>query len=91
MPTKDEIEDNLNEFFGTDIEWSRLNKEDMRKVADIATNPKDYYDFDAQEDRTFKALKAFLKSWQGPIVSRAREVYKKLKDIANKVEEFKEE
>lgn len=34
MPTKQEMEDELNEKLGFGIEWSKLNKDDLEKVVD---------------------------------------------------------
>lgn len=36
MPTKEQLEEELNETLGTDIEWSRLKKDDLQLLVDSA-------------------------------------------------------
>lgn len=36
MPTKEQLEEEMNEMLGTDYEWSRMKKDDLQHLHEIA-------------------------------------------------------
>lgn len=38
MPTKEEMEEELNEMLDSDIEWSNLNKEDLMNLLEMVND-----------------------------------------------------
>lgn len=81
MTTKKEFEEALNEALDTDIEWSRLKKEDLMEVATLFSHPEvlfDQLEYKSEADKPVNKLLSLGEKWYegspGPVASTLREL-----------------
>lgn len=77
MPTKKQYEKVFNKVLGTDIEWSKMKKEDMVQFAVLLNNPeiimkKIGEGGGSKNTLLYEAAKEFLSYWDGPVAKVLR-------------------
>lgn len=81
-PTKEELALVLNEFLGTDIQFTKLSKEELVELASVINNPdiicRDYLkgikENEDPKEKVITGLVDMVKNFDGPIIRKLKQI-----------------